>query len=232
MPVPDTPQVKSADVHQTISFGDGELSLAGSRTRDAIRKPSGSVALTDCRNLIYGQGRTPSDSQNDGEGSVRPYHADWRVESSIPTDKYDMVGVTHQVTEVDGLPQWENYGLRNGYFPGEGVVALDMIGYFVATSGQYVELSFDFYRDLEYFGNPDASEFTMYVISCSDGYLSGTRNTDVAEFRIEQVGEWENRVLTLRPAQPHVSVVFASKFISGWKVGQRVKVKNVEVTPA
>ena len=185
---------------------------------------------SDFRVLIYGQGRTPFRSQDDGEASVRPYHADFRIESSIPPEKYDMEGVYHQVTEVDGLPQWECYGMRKGYFPGQGVVALDMLAYFVATPGEDIALSFDYYRDLEYFGNADASELTLYVLSFSDGYLSGDRSTDVAEFRIEQSGEWESRVVTLKPAHPHVSVVFASKYLTGWEVGQLVKVKNIEVT--
>lgn len=226
----ETGDVSARNVNQVISLGEGEFNLRDTKNRDAIRKPSGEVRLSDFRGLIYGQGRTPFESQIDGESSVRPYHADFRIESSIPPDKYDMDGVTHQVTEVDGLPQWECYGKRQGDFPGEGQVALDMLAYFVATPGEDIELSFDYYRDLEYFGNIEASTLTLYVLSCSDGYLSGDRNTDVDEFRIEKTGEWVSKVVPLRPAYPHVSVVFASRFTSGWKVGQLVKVKNIEVT--
>ena len=120
--------------------------------------------------------------------------------------------------------------MRAGYFPGEGQVALDMLAYFVATTGEWVELSFDYYRDLEYFGNVEASTFTLYVVSCSDGYLEGDRNTDVDEYRIESVGDWESESVRFKPANPHVAIVFASRFLSGWKVGQTCKVKNIEVT--
>ena len=227
----ETGDVSARNVNQVISLGEGEFNLRDTKNRDAIRKPSGEVRLSDFRGLIYGQGRTPFESQSDGESSVRPYHADFRIESSIPPEKYDMEGVTHQVTEVDGLPQWECYGKRQGFFPGQGVAALDMLGYFVATPGEDIELSFDYYRELEWFGHGDDADFSLYVLSSEDGYLSGARNTDVDEFRIEQTNEWESKVVEFRPAYPHVTFVFASKYITGWKVGQRVKLRNIEVTP-
>lgn len=226
MTVPSTGNVSARQVNQDISLGNGAFNFRDTKNRDAIRKPSGSISLSDFRGLVYGQGRTGIQSQSAGETNVRPYHYDQRQEGEIS----DLENVSFSVLDNGGLPQWRCYARRKGFFPGSGNAALDNLGYFVKDKNSSHSLYSDVRKNIGFEGYYDACRLTFYALSFSAGYLSGSRVTDIQENSIGQAEAWYAYSRSWTPTHNHVVFIFASQFPTGWKVSQEVLIKNVRVT--
>ena len=226
MTVPSTGDVSARQVNQNISLGEGAFNFRDTKNRDAIRKPSGDISLSDFRGLVYGQGRTKIQSQSAGETNVRPYHYDLRQEGQVS----DMENVSFSVLDNGGLPEWRCYARRKGLYPGSGNTALDNLAYFVKDKNSTHNLYSDVRKNIGYEGNPDASRLTFYALSFSAGYLSGSRVLDVQENSIGQAEKWVAYNRSWTPTHNHVVVIFSSQFPTGWSVSQEVLIKNVRVT--
>ena len=198
--------LKLAEQVETRFFRDtGPISLASTKCRDAVRKFTGSVSLSDFKNRAFTGGRTIVFSQLGGinKGNCADGRLGYSDPSLAPARCGIRIATTADSAQMNGYPVWgvEVYGLSST------PEASYTNGYFVCDRpNERHTLTFN-YKKAPY--NTAGSYLQYAVLGHTSGYLNGAENFYVPYAELPATTSWKTHSVSFTPvaSYPHVTII-------------------------